>query len=130
MSVTGATTQVVAAIICVSLLGCICTDRLPQRDQARTDLHVVATAAKLYKEKTGNWPTSVAELAPPKCAQPLCYLVQIPRDPWSSEIVLLPSPEGPVIVSPGPDRRMENGGGDDISIRVAQVETPLGTTLR
>jgi len=82
---------------------------------AQLDLRAISDGVDLYHVETGNWPDSLAVLAPK-------ILKEIRKDPWGNDYQFLRTGDAYDVYSYGPDKAQ--GGGDDISVHGGEASVP------
>jgi general secretion pathway protein G len=84
-----------------------------KKEKARTDVHNIADAVKMYKIRNNKTPNSIDELTQPD-SKGKAFLENVPKDPWDHEYVIHDLERGDFeVISFGPDGN--EGTEDDIS---------------
>jgi hypothetical protein len=107
--------QVRLSVIVLCAVASGCAPECGQRKQrAERETKLVYQAARLFANRQGHSPDSIATLAPPDCARfdGGCLLGQVPIDPWGEPYRLSLRDGGPWASSCGPDRKP--GNEDDV----------------
>jgi len=105
--------------VSVLLSSSTCVPECGQRQRlARVDLAQLRDAVQTFRGDTGQWPSSLQEMAPPSCRGPSCTLRELHNDPWGHPYGLVITPERISVVSKGPSGEL--GDGDDIDLVVWQ----------
>ena len=81
-----------------------CVPEFGQRErQARLELGHIRSALNEYRKRTGRFPGSLADIAPPTCRKN-CTLVELHADPWGSPYAFASDGTSGIIRSAGPNR--------------------------
>lgn len=79
-----------------------------QVQTAQQEIHALENALDLYKSQNGQYPDSLAQLAP-------TYVKDVHPDPWKHDYVYVKTGDGYEVYSNGPDgnHRISGHGGDE-----------------
>ena len=113
-----------ARLVALGLVLSACVPECGQRQRlARVDLAQLRDAVQTFRGDTGQWPSSLQEMAPPSCRGPSCTLRELHNDPWGHPYRLAITPERIRVVSAGPSGQL--GDGDDLDLVVWQRMNPI-----